>query len=88
MDLEFDGKKYAQASAHQREWGLRVICELKLTGREWILDLGCGDGALTAQLASLVPDRLVVGVDSSESMIDTAMRHSLPNLRFEQRSMD
>jgi trans-aconitate methyltransferase len=88
MDLGFDGEKYAHASTHQKEWGLKVIAELELTGRESILDLGCGDGALTFQLASLVPEGYAVGIDSSPSMIATAKQHSRPNLDFKLQSME
>ena len=61
---------------------MQLIDELPLTGREHILDLGCGDGALTAQLASRVPDGFVVGVDSAPSMIATASRQPQANLKF------
>jgi len=72
MTHEFDGKKYEKASAHQREWGTRLISELDLQGTERILDLGCGDGALSAQIADLVPDGEVVGIDASHGMIEAA----------------
>jgi tRNA A58 N-methylase Trm61 len=37
-----------------------------------VLDLGCGSGEVTAEIASLVkPDGIVVGVDSSEDMVDS-----------------
>jgi trans-aconitate methyltransferase len=49
-----------------------MIEELTLRDDERILDLGCGDGALTARLAELVPGGLVVGIDASESMIEAA----------------
>ena len=52
MTFEFDGEKYAKTATHQREWGNRLIAELQLAGNEQILDLGCGDGAVTAQLAN------------------------------------
>lgn len=86
MAYEFDGEKYAKASKHQKEWGTRIISELRFRGDETILDLGCGDGALTAQLAEQVPDGLVIGIDASKSMIETAQNFAKPNLSF--RIMD
>jgi trans-aconitate methyltransferase len=82
MTFEFDGRKYAEASSHQKEWGARLITEFSLRGDEHILDLGCGDGALTSQLAELVPRGRVVGVDASQGMIDAARAHSRRNVSF------
>lgn len=82
MTYEFDGKKYATASSHQKEWGERIIDELALQGAERILDLGCGDGALTAEIARLVPRGEAVGIDASRGMIDAAMPKQRANLRF------
>lgn len=70
MPYEFDAERYKQASAHQRSWGERLIAELALKGHEHILDLGCGDGRLTAQLAEQVPQGHVLGIDASQNMID------------------
>jgi len=47
MTYEFDGRQYEQASTHQKEWGEKLISEFDLQGNECILDLGCGDGAIT-----------------------------------------
>ena len=52
MAFDFDGKKYREASTHQKEWGQKLINELNLKGDESILDLGCGDGVITTQLAT------------------------------------
>jgi len=82
MTHEFDGKKYEKASSHQKEWGERLIEELALQGTERILDLGCGDGTLTAQLSRLVPRGAVVGIDASQGMIDVAQQKYEGNLRF------
>jgi len=86
MAHEFDGRKYAQASAHQQEWGERLISELSLSGAEHILDLGCGDGRVTAQLAALVPAGQVLGIDASAGMIEVAREKLTGNLAF--RRMD
>lgn len=82
MAHEFDGKRYGQASAHQKEWGTTLIAELNLQGTERVLDLGCGDGALTAQIAALVPRGQVMGIDASQGMIAAAQRKACENLRF------
>ncbi|HOI56509.1 MAG TPA: methyltransferase domain-containing protein [Phycisphaerae bacterium] len=88
MALEFDGNKYRQASAHQKEWGARLIDELELRGAERILDLGCGDGVLTARLADLVPRGSVLGIDASAGMIEAAREHCKANLAFERKDID
>lgn len=82
MTFEFDGKKYENASDHQKEWGKKVISELEIKGNEHILDLGCGDGALTAQLSTFVPHGFVLGIDSSKGMIDVAKPKETKNLKF------
>jgi trans-aconitate methyltransferase len=86
MPHEFDGVRYAAASAHQKEWGSRLIDELALRGDERVLDIGCGDGALTAAIAALVPRGRVLGIDASRGMIDVARGRAGGNLSF--RLMD
>lgn len=84
MAFEFDGEKYQKASSHQKEWGAKLISEFEFEGTEHILDLGCGDGAITADLASQVPDGLVLGLDASKGMIKTATEtRKKKNLKFE-----
>ena len=85
---EFDGKKYEQASAHQKEWGLKLIAELELKGNERVLDLGCGDGVLSAQIAELLPDGDVVGIDASQGMIGVALPKAKNSLRFMLMDID
>lgn len=86
--FEFDGEKYKKASKHQKEWGNRLLAELSLDGNEEILDLGCGDGGLTEQLAQLVPNGKVLGIDASMGMITTAKKRIKPNLRFMQMDIN
>src|SRR5512135_1276853 len=88
MAHEFDGNKYKAASAHQKEWGAKLIQELNISGTERILDLGCGDGMLTAQLAALAPQGSVVGIDASRGMIDAASSLQSANLSFEIRDIN
>jgi trans-aconitate methyltransferase len=84
MTFEFDAEKYKAASAHQKEWGKKLISGLNLTGSERVLDLGCGDGGITAQLAEIIPDGMVVGIDASQSMIESAQKnYKVENMRFD-----
>jgi|GEM_PF-1538242 len=55
-------------------------------GNETILDVGCGDGKLTAELAKKLPKAKIVGIDYSKSMIDGATKNysHIPNLSFQQ----
>lgn len=79
----FDGAKYESSSSHQKEWGNRLIEELNLKGSEHILDLGCGNGLITRELAERVPNGKVLGIDSSPSMLDKAKTHQLRNMEFQ-----
>lgn len=51
-----------------------------------VIDLGCGTGELTRELANALPDSDVTGLDSSPQMLDAARAaaHRSANLRFEQ----
>jgi trans-aconitate methyltransferase len=80
---DFDGERYKAASRHQKEWGRKLIDDLTLHGNETVIDLGCGDGVLTKLIAERVPEGMVLGVDSSPSMIATAKKLEGGNLRFE-----
>lgn len=74
---------YASNSSVQQTWARELIARLKLRGDERILDVGCGDGKVTAELARAVPSGSVVGVDASPQMIEFATRaFSAPNLDF------
>jgi trans-aconitate methyltransferase len=57
--------------------------KLKFVDHEHVLDLGCGDGKVTAEIARQVPRGNVVGVDVSREMIEFA-RSSFggPNVVF------
>lgn len=80
--FDFDGEKYRKASRHQKEWGSSLISELTLNGNEEILDLGCGDGSLTEQLAQFVPNGNVLGIDASTGMIVASQNRVKSNLMF------
>lgn len=81
---EWNAGEYAKHSSLQQAMAEEQLRLLKLAGSERILDVGCGDGKVTAAIAARVPTGTVVGVDPSRGMIAFASaHHSAPNLRFE-----
>lgn len=48
-----------------------------------VIDLGCGTGELTSQLADKLPNSNVTGLDSSSQMLEKAIAFANPSLRFE-----
>ncbi len=88
MVYEFNGEKYRKASTHQKELGIKLIAEFNLRGNEHILDLGSGDGELSARLADLVPEGRVVGIDASRNMIGTARKLERDNLKFKHQNIE
>ena len=78
---------YNRNSAAQEKWASELLAKLRLKGDEQILDIGCGDGKVTAEVARSVPRGKVVGLDSSIEMIDFARKNfpaeAIPQLRFQ-----
>jgi trans-aconitate 2-methyltransferase len=81
--VQWDASDYAKHSQGQYGWAMGNIGKLRLQGNESVLDVGCGDGKVTAEIARLLPRGRVVGVDQSEEMIALATRLvRLPNVKF------
>lgn len=87
ISAEWHASDYHQQSSLQQAMAEEQLGRLTLQGDERILDVGCGDGKITAQLAAWVPKGSAVGVDPSRDMISFASSHFGPpvrsNLRFE-----
>jgi trans-aconitate methyltransferase len=83
---EWNADEYSRQSSLQQAMAAEVLALLDLTGTERVLDVGCGDGKVTAEIAARVPRGSVVGVDPSRDMIAFATSHFgpalRPNLRF------
>jgi len=78
---------YAANSVVQQTWARELIARLQLRGDERILDVGCGDGKVTAEIARAVPRGTAVGVDASAEMIafaqETFPGSAISNLAFQ-----
>lgn len=84
--VRWDPRDYAASSASQAKWARELMGRIEWRGDERVLDVGCGDGRLTAELAQRVPQGGVTGIDASEEMIahasETHPVEDYPNLRF------
>jgi len=81
----WEGDEYAKNSQSQKSSAEDFMENLQLEGIQTILDVGCGDGKITAALAKALPKGSVVGVDISSSMIECALKTfgNRENLTFE-----
>jgi trans-aconitate methyltransferase len=84
---EWCASDYSRQSSLQQAMAEEQLGLLTLQGDERILDVGCGDGKITAEIAVRVPRGSVLGVDPSADMVRFASSRFGPahlgNLRFE-----
>jgi trans-aconitate 2-methyltransferase len=67
-----DAQLYHNHAHYQHTTALRCLHSLALAGYEYVLDIGCRDGEVTALLSECVPQGKVIGIDNSEAMIHFA----------------
>ena len=84
--LYWDAAAYAANSEIQLSWARELIERLNLQGHERVMDVGCGDGKISAEIAARLPNGSVTGVDISPQMVEFARAHhrggTVKNLQF------
>lgn len=70
--MRWDAEKYDSTKAPQIDAGKELIAMAKVRDADAILDIGCGTGKLTVELARLASKGFVVGIDPSEEMLKKA----------------
>jgi trans-aconitate 2-methyltransferase len=81
---EWQGAEYERVAGLQQHLADDSLASLTLAGTERTLDVGCGNGKVTAEIAARLPTGSVLGVDPSRDMIGFARRtHAASNLAFE-----
>lgn len=82
-------RAYVHNSELQRRWAWSFLAPYLKEMKEdaHVLDIGCGDGKISADISKFVPKGAVLGIDLSEAMLGWAVRqyHPLeyPNLAFQ-----
>jgi|HigsolmetaAR201D_1030396.scaffolds.fasta_scaffold01285_14 trans-aconitate 2-methyltransferase len=69
---EWDAEAYHRVSVPHGGWARDVVDRLELTGDETVLDLGIGTGRVATWLLQRLPRGRVIGIDSSERMLEKA----------------
>jgi trans-aconitate 2-methyltransferase len=80
--VDWDAAAYDRLADPQEQWGREVLARLDLKGDETVLDAGCGTGRVTKLIVERVSDGRVIGVDASESMIETARENLGPDVEL------
>jgi trans-aconitate 2-methyltransferase len=68
----WNASDYANQSQAQFKWATEMISTMTISQEDSILDIGCGDGKITALLAKMCLRGHVVGIDVSQDMIEMA----------------
>lgn len=68
----WNASDYSKNSQNQFQWAKELIPKLRLRGNESLLDIGCGDGKITAEISKCLPNGKALGIDSSSQMIKLA----------------
>ncbi len=89
--MRWDAEKYDSTHGPQIDAGLKLIETANVRANDSILDIGCGTGRLTCELARFAHKGTVVGIDPSPEMFKKAREVSssidnilLMNIRAEE----
>ncbi|KTC83376.1 methyltransferase [Legionella cherrii] len=79
-----DPNKYSKNNALQYNFAMKLLSKISFDSKSRVLDIGCGDGVITNEIAQIVREGCVFGTDISEQMIEFASKKYIDqyNLRF------
>lgn len=77
---DWDGVDYRRVNRLQQWLADRALGDVDLEGVHTLLDIGCGDGRVTARIAAGMPEGTCVGLDPSPRMV--AVAPAAPGLSF------
>ena len=77
-------EKYSKNNTLQYNFAMKILSKISFDRKARVLDIGCGDGVITNEIATIVSDGCVIGTDISTPMVEFATKQYLSqaNLRF------
>jgi trans-aconitate 2-methyltransferase len=89
---KWNPEDYEKSSDAQLSWAKELLQKLKLKGDEKVLDIGSGNGRVTAEISKKLMHGSILGIDSSKDMVIYAEKKYPPNqfrnLRFELMNVE
>src|SRR5690349_21732340 len=82
--MPWDPNQYHKFQAERSAPFFDLLALVEVRPNLKVVDLGCGTGELTKQLAQTLPNSDVTGLDSSAQMLAKAAAHTNAHLHFEQ----
>ena len=75
---------YSKNNALQYNFAMKLLSKISFDSQSRVLDIGCGDGIITSEIAGIVNKGCVIGTDISEQMTEFASKKysNQNNLRF------
>ena len=74
----WDPVRYLRFAGERARPFAELVARVAADSPTTVVDLGCGEGALTASLAQRWPGARVTGIDSSATMLAAAAAHAVP----------
>ncbi|MCU1491404.1 MAG: tam [Acidimicrobiaceae bacterium] len=85
MATAWDPDQYLQYASERERPFWDLVARVPARSPGFVVDLGCGPGTATAGLLEHWPEAAILGIDSSEAMLEQAKAHEAPpRLRFER----
>jgi trans-aconitate 2-methyltransferase len=86
--MAWDPAQYEKFKKERARPFFDLLAQLDDIAPRTVVDLGCGTGELTAELARKWPQARVVGVDNSPEMLEKSKSYAGDRLRFELSEME
>lgn len=86
--MKWDSNQYMKFGNERTRPSAELAAQIKLAAPKTVIDLGCGPGNSTENLLNRFPEADILGVDSSDDMLESAReKYKGTSLHFEQMNI-